>query len=277
MSLAFRFCCLAIYAISLTLRVDCLTVGAFNIQHYSDSKQNEWGGYIVKVLKHFDVVLVQEVRDVDHSALDDLKTLLGSRSWDYVSSGPIGRTSAYKEQYVYFYRKSSVRVLGSFQYDDSVSDVFEREPYAIEIQYASSVQGRAVNVVLLGIHTQPEMALEELQALPAAMTAAKTYFSNSSGVVALGDYNADCSYLNSQERATLPLFNEARYQSLISDSIDTTTSTSTDCAYDRIVVDGNIDVIVGSAKVFRFDSALGLDNNSTRAISDHYPIECILT
>lgn len=47
----------------------------------------------------------------------------------------------------------------------------------------------------------------------------------------MGDYNADCSYVNSEERANL-LLRDSSYLWLIDDDVDTTVS-STHCAYDR--------------------------------------------
>ncbi|CAL1531500.1 unnamed protein product, partial [Lymnaea stagnalis] len=157
-----RLCFLAVCIFSVTHQVASISVGAFNIQTYGDAKQAAQGQNIAQVLTHYDIVLIQEVRDQDHSALINLKNLLGSTAWDYVSSNPVGRTASYKEQYVFFYKKASLNVLGNFQYNDSKSDVFEREPFAVDIEYPSTSLGHAVNVVLMGIHTQPDMALEEL-------------------------------------------------------------------------------------------------------------------
>ncbi|KAK0062459.1 deoxyribonuclease-1 [Biomphalaria pfeifferi] len=250
-----------------------INVAAFNIQHFGDTKVNDVGRDIVRVLANYDIVLIQEVRDMDQSSLNTLKDLLGSKVWDYVSSDPIGR-GTYKEQYVYFYKKAVVKILGQFQYDDSARDVFEREPFAVNIQYNSPKRGKNVNVVLMGIHTKPEKAFVELEALPTAMTAAKSYFSKVAGVIAMGDFNADCNYVNDAQKASLAIFNQnARYRSLIPDTADTTTSTSTNCAYDRIVVEGNSDIVVDSARVYRFDTDLGIAFDRTAAISDHYPVD----
>ncbi|KAH9505146.1 Deoxyribonuclease-1 [Bulinus truncatus] len=50
----------------------------------------------------------------------------------------------------------------------------------------------------------------------------------------MGDFNADCSYLNNQQKASLAIFNTpGRYRSLIPDTADTTTSINTDCTYDK--------------------------------------------
>lgn len=140
-----------------------LKVAAFNIKGFGDAKMADVGNQISSILANFDVVLVQEVRDKDFSALDALKTLLGSDLWDYVSSSPIGRSPYYQEQYVFFYRKSSINVLGSFQYNDTLGDVFERDPFGLMIEYYSPAASHKVGVVVLGVHTQPENAVAELQ------------------------------------------------------------------------------------------------------------------
>ncbi|KAH9494990.1 hypothetical protein Btru_018332 [Bulinus truncatus] len=92
------------------------------------------------------------------------------------------------------------------------------------------------------------------------MTAAKGHFSNAAGVISMGDFNADCGYLNNQQKASLAIFNTpGRYHSLIPDTADTTTSINTDCAYDRVIVEGNSDVVADSAKVYRYDTSLGIN------------------
>ena len=51
-------------------------------------------------------------------------------------------------------------------------------------------------------------------------------------VVILGDFNADCSYVDAQLDA-LPIRTDPTYQWLIDDAADTTVISTTDCAYDR--------------------------------------------
>lgn len=48
----------------------------------------------------------------------------------------------------------------------------------------------------------------------------------------MGDFNADCSYMNSNELASLELKTED-FLWLIDDDADTTVANTTDCAYDR--------------------------------------------
>jgi len=54
-------------------------------------------------------------------------------------------------------------------------------------------------------------------------------------ILILGDLNADCSYASNKARKQLKLRTDSRFDWLIDDDVDTTT-TSTDCTYDRCVV-----------------------------------------
>ena len=55
-------------------------------------------------------------------------------------------------------------------------------------------------------------------------------------------------------------------------TLDTTTK-STDCTYDMIIMTTPTKTdFTGEAGVFRFDTAYNLNYNSTIAVSDHYPV-----
>ena len=89
--------------------------------------------------------------------------------------------------------------------------------------------------------------------------------------IVMGDFNAGCRYLNSEERALTELFTTSALVSLIDDQADTTT-TSTFCPYDRLLVGGEMSDAVMESGVYRFDQLLGLTGEQTRAVSDHYPV-----
>ena len=86
-----------------------------------------------------------------------------------------------------------------------------------------------------------------------------------------GDLNADCRYLTDQERAETALLLSAELSSLISDEEDTTT-TSTHCAYDRLLVSSALSALVEEYGVYQYDKSLELTGELTRAVSDHYPV-----
>lgn len=91
-----------------SVQAAALRIGAFNIQSFGDSKVSDpaCGSVIAQILAGYDVVLVQEVRDPDLSAVSVLMEQINSVSkheYDFVSSKPLGRDQ-YREMYLFVYR-----------------------------------------------------------------------------------------------------------------------------------------------------------------------------
>ena len=116
------------------------------------------------------------------------------------------------------------------------------------------------------------------QAFPDVIAAAQRLYPDSDTYIAMGDFNADCSYLNCGEKEGATLFSTPElYTSLIPHKADTTVS-KTDCAYDRVVVTVQDwpRVKVSNAKVYNFAEGLGLTFDEAWSVSDHYPVEFTL-
>ena len=86
-------------------------------------------------------------------------------------------------------------------------------------------------LVLIGIHADPDTAVEEMEALVDVYNAVSRLWTTDD-ILILGDLNADCSYASRRAREGLTLRNDSRFSWLIDDDVDTTT-TNSDCAYDR--------------------------------------------
>lgn len=246
-------------------------VAAFNIQHFGVNKMADTlvADKIVDILNRYDIVLVQETRDATGTALNDLWTRLNKTDhWNMVASDRVGRNS-YKEQYVFYYRIEKAKYLDSFLLADS-QDFYERDPFAIEFEYYSTNDSINRRVVLLALHSKPLDAYKELIQLPNDIVFCAGHFHKAGGVVALGDFNAGCRYVSRTRQNKLPIFNNASFTNLIPHSADTT-SGSSDCAYDRIVVYGN-DIIARDGQVFNYQNEYGLSDNLTLDISDHFPV-----
>ncbi|XP_005097093.1 deoxyribonuclease-1 [Aplysia californica] len=250
-----------------------LKVAAFNIRYFGRNKMLDTtvANHIAEILVRYDVILVQEVRDASGRSLKNLWSLLNKTDdWGLVASARIGRTR-YKEQYVFYYRVNLAHLLGTYQTPDS-SDVYEREPFSVEFEYFSVSPGVRKRVVLMALHARPKDAFNELGHLPTSIKSAASHFKDAGGVVAMGDFNADCRYVSATKKSKLEIFrDDSQFISLIPHSADTT-SGHTDCAYDRIIVFGN-DIRARDAKVYNFQRAMGLSDEATGDISDHYPVE----
>ncbi|XP_032303545.1 deoxyribonuclease-1-like 2 [Coturnix japonica] len=258
-----------------------LRIGAFNIQSFGDSKMSDESvaGVIINILRRYDVVLVQEVRDSDLSAVTELLEQLNSVSsspYDYEISGPLGRDN-YKEMYLFLYRTDVVSVVDTYQYEDP-QDVFSREPFVLRVSAPHSSEqpggGRwavdtqadvllpteAEEFVMVPLHSAPHDAVAEIDALYDVYLAVVNKW-GTDNIVFLGDFNADCSYVKQSDWASIRLRSSDVFKWLIPDSADTTVGKS-DCAYDRIVVCGSKlkrSIVPNSATVYNFQRAFQLE------------------
>ncbi|KFW75287.1 Deoxyribonuclease-1, partial [Manacus vitellinus] len=229
-----------------------------------------------QILSEYDIILVQEVRDADLSAVDKLMDQLNSASgqpYSFLVSIPLGRTS-YKEQYLFVYRSDMVSVLGSYYYDDGCescgNDTFSREPFIVKF---SSPTTQVQEFVLVPLHSEPSHAAEEIDALYDVYTDVINKW-GTNDIILLGDFNADCAYVTSSQWPSIRLRSLRACEWLISDSADTTVA-DTDCAYDRIVACGTAlrqDIDPGSATVNNFEQKFHLQRKDALAVSDHFPV-----
>nr|XP_004652049.1 deoxyribonuclease-1-like 2 isoform X2 [Jaculus jaculus] len=254
-----------------------LRIGAFNIQSFGDSKVSDpaCGSIIAQILAGYDIMLVQEVRDPDLSAVSALMEHVNSVSkhkYSFVSSKPLGRDH-YKEMYLFVYRKDTVSVVDTYQYPDP-EDAFSREPFVVKFSAPSSA---AKELVLIPLHAAPHQAVTEIDALYDVYLDVIDKW-GTDDLLFLGDFNADCSYVRAQDWASIRLRSSEVFKWLIPDSADTTVGNS-DCAYDRIVVCGSHlrkSLKPQSASVRDFQEEFGLDQAQALAISDHFPVEVTL-
>ena len=84
---------------------------------------------------------------------------------------------------------------------------------------------------LVGLHSKPTDTVSELNNLDDVYNQATEYFRTENAII-LGDLNADCTYLSRTRYNQLDLVTDGRFTWLIDNDQDTTT-TSTNCAYDR--------------------------------------------
>ncbi|XP_073504338.1 deoxyribonuclease-1 [Phyllobates terribilis] len=260
--------------------VSALKIGAFNIQAFGDSKINnpEVCAIIMKILQRYDIVLIQEVRDADLSAVGTMMTELNSHFsepiYSYVVSDTLGRDT-YKERYLFVYRHEKVSVHDSYHYHDhnmyTGEDSFSREPFVVTFHAPGTV---IQDFVLVPLHSAPKAAVQEIDALYDVYVDACEKC-QSQNIIFLGDFNADCSYVSQSDWDGIRMYSSGDFTWLIADDVDTTVGKS-DCAYDRIVITGadlHNAIVPDSATVFNFQAKYKLTQEQALAVSDHYPVE----
>ena len=119
-------------------RTEVARIATFNIKVFGKTKMGkpEVVSQLVDTVLQYDLVAVQEIKDIDQTVpydfLDELNNA-SEDSWNMSLSPRSGLQEddqSSQEQYVYYFNTSVFREVGQgFLYNDTESDYFQREPY----------------------------------------------------------------------------------------------------------------------------------------------------
>ncbi|XP_018518805.1 deoxyribonuclease-1 [Lates calcarifer] len=257
-----------------------MKVASFNIQKFGKNKVSDPDilNILTKIVSQYDIILILEVVDVSGESvktfLDALNGCNQNHHYSLKISSRLGRTR-YKEQFMFLYRDDLVDLVGSYQFDDQVTeglDVFARDPYILRFRCLNTV---LKDLVMIPVHTKPEDSEKELDELYDVFLDVKKKW-RTDNIMILGDFNADGSYVTKSKMKEIRIRSDKNFHWLIADDVDTTASTGNNHTYDRIVIYGDdmLQAIVpNSAKPFNFQKAYGLSDEQALKVSDHYPVE----
>ena len=247
-------------------------VATFNIKVFGKTKiaKPEVVAELVTIFERYDLVAVQEIKDIDEQVpyqfLDELNNN-SSIDWKMVlslRSGLQEDDQNSQEQYAYYYRSDVfISLDNGTLYNDSAKDSFQREPLVSQFELID-LKGNSTGLdfTLINIHTKPTEAVSEMEALQDVLNWSSETFAESDQII-LGDFNGDCSYASYQDLISLSI-STANHTWIIPDDADTTVSDSR-CAYDRVVTTGDLDE--------RLTGAWGVDMEiSSSNVSDHRPV-----
>ena len=220
-----------------------VSVAAWNLNVFGDAKANNESlmNQYKGIISEFDIIFLQEIRDIDGSAMKILCDGLNN-SYNCINSSRAGNSS-YKEQYLLIYDKK-FELLDFTDYNLLNVSGFIRPPIKAIFNYNNT------SFAIYGIHVQPSNAANEISNLENLVV-------NEGNVAVLGDLNADCAYYTIGD-------DFSDWSWTINE--DTTVSSS-DCIYDQIIVNRDFD------KYF-INSAVYIEN-ITKTLSDHYLIYSI--
>ncbi len=205
------------------------------------NQTNEKKDFYASVIDDYDIVFIQEIRNKDQTAFPKLCVLLPE--YACAVSSRSGRSTS-KEQYGIIY-KDSIEIESIVDYNPDSLDRWERPP----IEVVFDINGYDIKVY--NIHTKPDDVQQEINYL-------EDVVSNEGNVIILGDLNADCSYYDNNEE------NEFDSWTWIIGDNEDTTSSSTNCAYDRIILNSGILEEYSNYGVY--------SQGISKEISDHYLI-----
>uniref|UniRef100_M4C167 Endonuclease/exonuclease/phosphatase family domain-containing protein 1 n=1 Tax=Hyaloperonospora arabidopsidis (strain Emoy2) TaxID=559515 RepID=M4C167_HYAAE len=169
-----------------------LIVGSWNIRNISRRKETFLLQRIADVLSEFDLVALQEVRDL--IVLKKLKTMLPG--WNYVVSSPVGSkvtgTKARNERYAFVFRRCMVRIVDKCSLIEDKNDVLTRLPCiatfrATRQSGVSDLELSLINVhVSFGEKARRRDEIAEINQLANEMSVSAC---GTRKVVVLGDFN----------------------------------------------------------------------------------------
>jgi len=220
---------------------ETLTIASWNMQIFGDKKASDvllMRSY-ASIISKYDIVFVQEIRDSDGSSFSQLCSMLPDHAC--FISGRAGRSSS-KEQYGVVYLKTLN--ISFYDYTPDSMDRWERPP----LRAVMHKQNYSLNIY--SIHIRPDAAPAELSSLE------KELYSVSGNIILMGDLNADCNYYDVSRK------DFRGWKWIISDNDDTTVSSS-DCAYDRIILNSD---------AYNEFVGYGIYKNINEELSDHYLI-----
>ena len=244
---------------------DVVRIATFNIRVFGQTKMGrpDVVQTLADIVRKYDLVAVQEIKDVSEQVADDFLAELGT-GWDMVESPRTGRNpddTSSREQYVYYFRTDTISALDDGVLFDDTNDQFQREPWLARFQ----VMDGNFTFVLINIHTKPDRAVEEVAALDDVIEWAQSRpaWATEDDFIALGDFNASCNYASNNELDALDL-SGSDYFWIVPHTADTNLASS-QCAYDRIVA--TVGVEEDYAGFWDVDRAFTLGS-----VSDHWPV-----
>lgn len=246
---------------------DTITIATFNIQVFGTSKLSDpvVMDRLAQIVRRFDVVAIQELRSRSQNVVPAFVELINSVGANYgYEVGPrLGRTSS-KEQYVYIYNTDRIELDRNSVYTiGDRSDLLHRQPLVARFRVRGPPEDQAFTFTLANLHTDPDEAEMEVDALAQAFVSVQRNGSGEDDVILLGDFNVDGRHMGRIGR--LP-----NVDWVVSGVPTNTRKTK---QYDNIVFDRAATTeYTGRWGVFDIEQEFGISRKDALRVSDHLPV-----
>ena len=246
---------------------DTLRIASFNIQVFGEHKLDkpEIAGILAEIIRHFDVVAVQEVRAKTQDLLPRFVSMVNAAGahYDYVIGPRLGRSDS-KEQYAFIYNAASLECDREAVYTvNDPDDLLHREPLVAGFRVRGPPDSEAFTFTLIDIHTDPDEVAKELSVLDDVIRAVARDGRGEDDIILLGDLNADDHHFG--ELGQMPYLRWA-----ISGRA---TNTRGNKLYDNILFDSRATTeYLGQGGVVDLMREFNLSMQQALAVSDHLPI-----
>jgi deoxyribonuclease-1-like protein len=252
--------------VSASKPLETITVASFNIQVFGTSKMSKpWVvDVLAQIVRHFDVVAIQEIRSRDDDILPKFIAAVnadGSR-YGYTIGPRLGR-SVSTEQYAFLYDANRIEIdrtsIGNVTDPD---DLLHREPFVARFS-ARLASASPFTFWLVNIHTDPDEVSDEVNVLADVFQIMQRARADEDDVLLLGDLNA-----NERQFGRL-----GDIPGIAWAVTNTTTNTRRTKMYDNILFHHQAtSEYTGRWGVVDIESAFRLTREQALEVSDHLPV-----
>ncbi len=246
---------------------DVIRIASYNIQVFGESKlaKSQVVDTLVKVVRHFDIVAIQEVRAKEDTILPRFVAAInadGSR-YDFVIGPRLGRTVS-TEQYAYVFDTNRIEVdRSSVGTMSDPNDLLHREPLVARFRTRAYSASAPFSFWMVNSHTDPDEAKAEVDVLAGAFQAMLTARPDEDDVILVGDLNV----------SELQLGQLGQVPGIIYVVAGTPTNTKRTKTYDNILFSRfTTTEYTGRWGVVDIQNALGLTMDQALEVSDHFPV-----
>lgn len=241
-----------------------ITIISWNLKDFGNTKSDHELTFIIKILKDYDIIAIQEVVSGDGGAQAIAKlhyklNQTGTR-WDYSISDPTS-SSAYKsERYAFFWKTGKVTKVGNSWLEKKYHLEIDREPFFTTFK-ADDKEFTVVNFHAITKNMQPETEIKYFKYLPSEYP--------DLNLIICGDFNLPQSHT-----VFIPLKTLGYKPTLVGQKTSLkTTCIDGDCLaseFDNIFYDAAKINFIKSMAILFYENFKSFEE--ARLISDHVPI-----
>lgn len=249
-----------------------INVASFNIRQFGKTKISRpvVTSILVDIVKKFDIVAVQELRDADQQVIPQFLEMINAQGARYAAAvGPRqgyktpGEEPTYFEQTVFIYDTNTIQLLGQPYAAYDPTQAMHRPPFVGHFQCIGNTPQEPFSFVLMNVHVAPKNVTPELQALEQIIPQIRQNHSGEDDFILLGDLNAEInqfaqySWMNAPTAAIAPHMK---------------TTTTLKRSIDNIVYDRNETREFIRSDVLNLMEQYGLSTSDAELVSDHMPV-----
>ena len=257
---------------------ETVIIGSFNIQSFGRAKmeKSDVVPILVDIVRRFDVIAIQELRDIDQRVIPEFLALINQGGGRFVAEvGPrqgyyVQKDQRrYEEQMVFIYDSSRVELIQRSYVAVDASRKMHRSPLVARFRSLGVPQSQAFTFSLMNVHVDYDDAIAEFKLMESILAGVYNQNPDEDDFILLGDMNGEPNTFNK--------FNWMSNQfAAIPNHWNTNTAQSEN--YDNIVFDAaRTSEFMNQAGVMSLMAEYQIPVEQAKRVSDHLPVWAVFS